>query len=816
MLSPADFLIPHRGQHLHQKAPTVNEESLQELAPAPTCQGARVSACAWGWRHAGRRQWTLRDVSFSVEPGEKVLLLGASGSGKSTLMAGIAGILGGDEEGDYEGSLLIDGRQSTAARGTVGLVMQDPDAQVVLERVGDDVAFGCENLGIEREQTWQRVDEALRIVGADMHPLHSTCELSGGQKQRLALASVLAMRPRLVLLDEPTANLDPLGVREVRAATERVLSHTGATAIIVEHRIDVWADIIDRIIVVADGRIEADGPFAQVVDAHKERLRELGVWLPGDERAVGAEIHSEERTDEATRGGHCAGGIECALEVNDLSIGYAADAPIRTGINLSVRRGATTCIVGVNGCGKSTLALTLAGLLEPVGGQVSVAEDLRPDVDTPAPHQWASEELVGRVSMVFQESEYQFVESTVRAELEVGPRLAGLSDAETASLVGEYLDILGLTHLAGAHPMSLSGGEKRRLSVATVLISAPQVVIVDEPTFGQDRNSWKELVRLFHHAVGRGMTLIAVTHDEAFIEALADEVIDLGGVGHEGLGKTRSLRDHHPSGVESAGDACAVRRATGGAPIDRVNPVVQVLGVIVMTTPVVASVDVVTAGVALIAELMLLPFVGVSLRQLVARVAPLFVAAPLASVSMLLYGRAAGHVWWQWGPAIISDNSVALSASIFFRIFALALPVIVLFPRIDPTDMADGLTQIVRLPARPVIASLAAARMMGLMMNDWSALRRARRVRGVGDSRGARSFLQSAFALLVFALRRSAKLSITMEARGFGGPTPRTCARVSRLSAPDLVMVCICLGVPIMYISAAIHFGTFVLFGVTR
>ena len=177
---------------------------------------AGVVARDWGWRHASRKDFALRHVDFTIQPGERVLLLGASGAGKSTLMSGLAGVLGGDDEGELEGELLIDGVDARQARGRSGLVLQDPDAQTILERVGDDTAFGCENLNLPKDEIWSRVRSSLDIVGLGYMKLdRSTRRLSGGQRQRLALAGVLAMHPGLLLLDEPTANLDPEGVKEV-------------------------------------------------------------------------------------------------------------------------------------------------------------------------------------------------------------------------------------------------------------------------------------------------------------------------------------------------------------------------------------------------------------------------------------------------------------------------------------------------------------------------------------------------------------------------------------------------------------------------
>ena len=225
---------------------------------------AAVEASGWGWRHATRKDFALRAVDFTIRPGERVLLLGASGAGKSTMMAGLAGVLGGDEEGEQEGSLTIDGVDAREARGRVGLVLQDPDSQIILERLGDDAAFGCENLNVPREEIWQRVRESLDMVGLGGLELdRSTRHLSGGQRQRLALAGVLAMKPGLLLLDEPTANLDPEGVVEVHDAVKKVIEATGQTMVVVEHHIDVWLDLVDRVIVL--GRPDASSPTGAVI-----------------------------------------------------------------------------------------------------------------------------------------------------------------------------------------------------------------------------------------------------------------------------------------------------------------------------------------------------------------------------------------------------------------------------------------------------------------------------------------------------------------------------------------------------------------------
>lgn len=774
--------------------------SLDGRVPLGEGAGARVCARGWGWRHAGRKNAALSDVDLDIAPGERVLVLGPSGSGKSTLMGGLAGLLGGAEEGEATGTLTVDGVVPAEARGRVGLLMQDPEAQVVLARVGDDVAFGMENLGVAREEIWPRVENSLEAVGLSVPLDHSTTELSGGQKQRLALASILAMGPGLLLLDEPTANLDPSGVAEVRAAVEKVVERTGATMVVVEHRVDVWASLVDRVIVVADGAIAADGPLDEVLEQQGDALRERGIWLPGDDVAaeVGPAPEVPPASSEATP----------IARVADLTIGYDASAPVRSGIDLTIERGVSTCIVGANGAGKSTFALTLAGLLPPLEGAVEVETS---DGMAGDPHEWSSKQLLGRMSMVFQEPEYQFLAATVAEELAIGPRAAGMSEEEIAPLVDEHLEALGLTALARANPMTLSGGEKRRLSVATALISAPELLILDEPTFGQDRGTWLGLVRLLRAALERGVTLVSITHDPAFVAAMGQRVVDLGQVGTRGATPADPTDE---AGVASAGNAHdgGAKRGARGL-LARTNPVARVLALLVATTPLLITIDPVSAGVALALELGLMPLAGVSARSFFLKATPLLVAAPLGALSMLLYASPGGTVYWQFGPAAISDHSMWLALGIGLRMCAIVMPAIALLDRIDPTDMGDGLAQILHLPARPVLAALAGARMTSLMAADWKALERARRARGVGDASRIRSFLRGSFSLLVFALRRSGKLATTMEARGFGAAGTRTWARVSRLRAADAVLMAVAITLPAIALAASIWAGTFALVG---
>ena len=439
----------------------------------------------FGWRHAGRRAWAVREVDLRIAHGERVLLLGPSGAGKSTLLAALAGLLP-EDSGEAEGTVEIDGLDPRKARERVGLLFQDPQTQLVMARSGDDVAFGPENHGVPAEEIWPRVSDALDRVGFPYSLTRPTAALSGGEAQRLALAGVLALRPGLLLLDEPTANLDPAGAELIRDAISRGFQ---GTLILVEHRVAEALPLVDRVVVLEPGGgIRADGPPAAVFAAHGDRLAAEGVWVPG--RPVTPRKAVLAPTDVLVR-----------------AHGAAVHRRL-TKVDLEARAGEVLAVTGPNGAGKSTLALLLGGLLRPTSGAITAFGSGQP------PHKWRAAELSRRIGSVFQDPEHQFVTSRVIDEL----RLAG----PAPSLVDELLERLRLTKLAQANPYTLSGGEARRLSVATALASAPRLLVLDEPTFGQDRRTWIELVDLLAGLRDDGHGVIAVTHDADFVTALAD------------------------------------------------------------------------------------------------------------------------------------------------------------------------------------------------------------------------------------------------------------------------------------------------------
>lgn len=526
-----------------------------------TPRGARIELNNFSWHHPGRPEPVISGLNLTINPGEKVLLLGTSGAGKSTLLHAIAGVLHDDDGESAGGTITINGQAPAEARGTAGMMQQDPESSIVMATVGNDVAFGPENLRVPREEIWGRVTEALTAVGLNHLPLdHPSSALSGGQKQRLGLAGILSMHPGAMILDEPTANLDPSGVQEVRDSILTAAEATGATLLVVEHRVSIWAPHMDRIIVLGEGgTITHDGVPDTVLTEARQDLIDAGVWVPNY-------VPRAPQSDSDNQGGEHG---EALLRAENLSITRAQPTPkqrrarrrtikrlgdtpapvptdlpvLRSGINLTLHAGEHLSVLGPNGAGKSTLALTLAGLLTAPNGTLTATDALRDhgagqngqngerahwDVPT-----WTPAQMLSRIGYVFQEPEYQFIRGTVREELELGPRrLAALTrnpldEDDLTARTNELATHLRLTHLLDANPFTLSGGEKRRLSVASALATAPKILILDEPTFGQDARTWAELVDLIRELLADGTAVISITHDEDYTAALGGNHITL-------------------------------------------------------------------------------------------------------------------------------------------------------------------------------------------------------------------------------------------------------------------------------------------------
>lgn len=543
-----------------------------------------LRVCDLSVTHAGSEHPSPRGVSFDVHPGEVVLVLGPSGSGKSTLTLTLNGLIPQSVTAEVTGSVAVTGKDAgitpVAELSThVSMVFQDPDSQLVTGTLLDEVAFALENLLLPVSEVLARAESALRRVGLWDRRSWNPDRLSGGGRQRLAIACALAMGSELIVLDEPTANLDPQGIDDVYDALTSLIASEDRAIILVEHNLDAAMRFATRALVLdRAGRLVFDGPVDEVLREHTDELVAMGVWLPAAtlagrmlrERGIlppntPLPLTPEELAD-ATRtalpteppahlqgentdaGRHAVDSSDIralalhpsATESDDKPIIRARGLTVRRGrseilhgIDLSIPAGTLTAIVGANGAGKTTLIQALAGVVPPPRRQV-VVDDLDPGTASPR-------DLASRIGFVFQNPEHQFIAHTVFDELAHGLRMRGTDDAEIAERVDGMLERFGLEDKAGVHPFLLSGGEKRRLSVGTALITHPRVLALDEPTFGQDRARAAELLSLLGDLRDEGTTIVIVTHDLQLVADHSTHTVILADGRVHAAGRTAEL-----------------------------------------------------------------------------------------------------------------------------------------------------------------------------------------------------------------------------------------------------------------------------------
>ena len=419
-------------------------------------------------------QAAVRDLSVDLQPGEVVALLGPSGSGKSTLLRALAGLVPHFHGGCFSGSVEVAGLDTRRTRpaelaGTVATLFQDPEDQVVFTRVAAEVAFGLENVGTPPAAIPARVREALGAVGAGHLAERPIAQLSGGELQRVCLASVLALRPRLLLLDEPTSQLDPEGAADLIELART----SGAAVVVSEQRPDRVLDACDRVLFLDGGRLELDVPRDEAL---AWLARNRPAWVPRDPELPASEA---------------VGDPVCRLR--GVSFGYEPDRLVLQCTDLEVRRGEIVALVGPNGSGKTTLAKVAAGLLEPQAGEVT---------------------RVGRACYLSQDPGRYLVRE--RADEEVALAVGG--DLARARLT---LVRVGLEGHADRHPRDLSSGERERLALAAVLVAEPDLLVLDEPTRGVDPERKDELAELLR-AQAPGRATLVVTNDLVFAGEVAD------------------------------------------------------------------------------------------------------------------------------------------------------------------------------------------------------------------------------------------------------------------------------------------------------
>ena len=494
------------------------------------------------YTHYDKTTPALSDINLMVQRGSLTLLVGPSGSGKSTLCMLLNGIIPQILGGRLTGTVMVDGQDVSRtpvqelAKST-GMLFQDPEWMFATLKVEDEIAFGPENLRRPPAEIMKVIDQSLDYVG--MRNLRNSLvwALSGGQTQKLGLAAVIAMQTPLIVLDEPTANLDPATTHSVHELILRLRAE-GRSVVLVTKDLDEFMAEADDMILLAEGRIVAQGDPRQVAAEHGEKMLELGVWLPETTeiglrlKAMGkplkpipitvdeaVDVFTDTRFSASRAPEIYAKKEEALIRARNVEFAYGNKFKALRGVSFDICRGEIVAIVGQNGAGKSTLSKLLVGLTKPSAGQLTLfGREAR---------QWKVQNLATQIALVFQNPEHQFLCDTVYEELAYSLLAQGIDDPDIVSTrVQAMLERLEIAETADSHPFSLSAGAKRRLGVATMLIAgSARLLIVGEPTYGQDRRLTESLMSLINKLREEGITILMITHDMRLVDSHIERAI---------------------------------------------------------------------------------------------------------------------------------------------------------------------------------------------------------------------------------------------------------------------------------------------------
>lgn len=460
----------------------------------------------------------LIDLNFTLHHDEVTLLMGASGSGKSTVSLCLNGLYPEAVEGESNGCITFSGKDITnfpsgILNQHIGIVFQDPETQFCMIHVEDELAFTLENLQTPPAQMAGMITEALKLVGMESYKHSKLHELSGGEKQKIALASVLLSEPELLILDEATVNLDPASTREFVQLVKAIQEKQQISVLIIDHQADEWLQFTDRLLLLGkEGRLMADEHPDRLFTAKKALLKKEGVFLPKKYDNSPLFTRSMQPIPPAAKN---------ILTVEGINFNRK-NKSILNGVDLEIRGGEFISIVGRNGSGKSTLLEIMAGILEPAGGQILMHGK---------PLQlWQESELRQKMGFVFQNPEHQFITDTVYDEIVFGMKLNDYPEEVIQRSSSFLLEQFQLSEHKFQNPFSLSGGQKRRLSVATALDDTPDILLFDEPTFGQDAYTTHRLMEMILDLKERGIAIVFVTHDME-LASLSDRILVL----HDGM-----------------------------------------------------------------------------------------------------------------------------------------------------------------------------------------------------------------------------------------------------------------------------------------
>ena len=491
-----------------------------------------ISFKDYGFQYMAQAEPTLYHINLDIYPGEKVLIAGTSGSGKSTIGNCINGLIPFAYPGEKTGELLVDGKEADKSSifelsHTVGTVLQDTDGQFIGLTVGEDIAFAAENDCVPQEKMRQIVDKVAELVDIGHHLEYAPHELSGGQKQRVSLAGVMVEEVKVLLFDEPLANLDPAAGRMTIELIDTVHERTGAAVIIIEHRLeDVLWRSMDRIVLMNEGKIIADMPTAKLLAG--SLLLEHGIREPlyltalrYAKVAIGEAMHPEhverlalsDAQKETVRSWYQKqkayirrqDGQEELLRIENLEFGYTPQSRTLQGVNFTIHKGEMVSIVGRNGAGKSTLAKLICGFEQPLSGAVYM-EGRNLFGDT-------IKERAARIGYVMQNPNQMISKPMIWDEVEMALVQSGMPAEERKMRVEETLKVCGLYPFRNWPVSALSFGQKKRVTIASILVQRPQVIILDEPTAGQDYHHYTEIMEFLKDLNEQVYTIMMITHD---------------------------------------------------------------------------------------------------------------------------------------------------------------------------------------------------------------------------------------------------------------------------------------------------------------
>ena len=451
-------------------------------------------------------QPALKDIDLEISKGEFIFIVGKSGCGKSTLARSLNGLIPHLFEGKMKGNIFINGKNTRKAEiwelaNSVGLIFQNPESQLFTLTVEDELAFGPENLGLPREKINKRVNWALKHVGMVNERYKGIFNLSEGQKQRIAIAANLSMLPKILVLDEPTSNLDPEGAKSVFAILKTLKEKYGKTIILIDHRTHYAINYVDRVIVMDAGKIAIDST-AELLYNSKIR-KKYGIRSPKPLSSL--YDHTKKQHRHGGRFTH----NEIVLKTEDLSYNYRNNGFSIRNINITIRKGENIGIMGPNGSGKTTLAKLLVGLLQPSKGKIS----LKGHENGRGSKKIGMSQLTGKIGLVLQNPDHQLFMDSVYNELAFELNNWDLSGEEINMRVINTLKVMDLFQMKDRHPHSLSEGEKQRTVLSASLVRETEILILDEPTSGMDGYHMDRLIDCLHELETIGITLILISHD---------------------------------------------------------------------------------------------------------------------------------------------------------------------------------------------------------------------------------------------------------------------------------------------------------------